>query len=377
MANADGNGAPGEAEAANRDSGKRAIDWIPKNLGGRPDPWKRGFNRGIPSQTVANKSISARAVPTGVIREVDPTPRREELRACVEVEFYHRVGGDALMVIDRRDFDNAVGNEVERRLREERTSAIHEEVNAATALGLQSVSLSGTEAFRREAWLVAESYGVRAEGYSPSETDHVEAIAVRWQSLMSTGTRNDELTREGIANLVASDIASLAQITDPDMRADGLMKIGACAKAYSAYEAELSARDRRLAQEANGVHVPRTCSALESNTFSETADWIEKRPKAVLVAAEEGENHHYQGRIVSITDAYVVQSIESAHQDPCGVHVRHERSALHACRAELLSVGSIVQIRYPLRHIGFLSEWGCKELNGAVSTGVEPKGFGK
>lgn len=63
--------------------------------------------------------------------------------------------------------------------RSENTELIRSLIEIARARGWQSLVVSGTERFRREAWLAAQAAGVDARGYRPTEFEQVRAVRAR------------------------------------------------------------------------------------------------------------------------------------------------------------------------------------------------------
>ncbi len=63
--------------------------------------------------------------------------------------------------------------------RSENTELIRSLIEIARARGWQSLVVSGTERFRREAWLAAQAAGVDARGYRPTEFEQARAVRAR------------------------------------------------------------------------------------------------------------------------------------------------------------------------------------------------------
>lgn len=61
----------------------------------------------------------------------------------------------------------------------ENTEVIRSLIEIARARGWQSLVVSGTERFRREAWLAAQAAGIEARGYRPTEFEQARAVRAR------------------------------------------------------------------------------------------------------------------------------------------------------------------------------------------------------
>jgi putative DNA primase/helicase len=63
--------------------------------------------------------------------------------------------------------------------RSENTEVIRSLIDIARARGWQSLVVSGTERFRKEAWLAAHAAGIEARGYQPTEFEQARAVRAR------------------------------------------------------------------------------------------------------------------------------------------------------------------------------------------------------
>lgn len=61
----------------------------------------------------------------------------------------------------------------------ENTEVIRSLIEIARARGWQSLVVSGTERFRKDAWLAAQAAGIEARGYRPSEFEQAHAVRAR------------------------------------------------------------------------------------------------------------------------------------------------------------------------------------------------------
>lgn len=93
----------------------------------------------------------------------------------IEREFV-RVGNQFYLPTKKREPDLGFvdkGNKLETRSNDEQVAEAM--VRIAQARGWSEIKVTGTETFRREAWLQAQQLGMEVRGYTPSETDHAEA----------------------------------------------------------------------------------------------------------------------------------------------------------------------------------------------------------
>src|SRR6185436_15875696 len=73
----------------------------------------------------------------------------------------------------------------------ENTEVIRSLIEIARARGWQSLVVSGTERFRKEAWLAAHAAGIEARGYRPSEFEQARAVRARARAENRDSTRED------------------------------------------------------------------------------------------------------------------------------------------------------------------------------------------
>lgn len=102
----------------------------------------------------------------GNARSVPPEIERRFVR--VGREFYFPDGSRAFSDRGRRLTTPSENTEVIRSL-----------IEIARARGWQSLVVSGTERFRKDAWLAAQAAGIEARGYRPSEFEQAHAVRAR------------------------------------------------------------------------------------------------------------------------------------------------------------------------------------------------------
>lgn len=102
----------------------------------------------------------------GSARNVPPEIERRFVR--VGREFYFPDGARAFSDRGRRLTTPSENTEVIRSL-----------IEIARARGWQSLVVSGTERFRKDAWLAAQAAGIDARGYRPSEFEQAHAVRAR------------------------------------------------------------------------------------------------------------------------------------------------------------------------------------------------------
>lgn len=157
------------------------------------------------------------------------TARQVDVKTVVPVEVeqkYHRVG-DKFYHADKKDtlaFEDR-GNKLETASNSE--SVAESMVRIAQARGWDEIKVSGTETFRKEAWLEAAARGMHVKGYSPSEQDKeelakrvpenkIEKTNETFRARENTPEKSSETTRGANLSPADKDAAPGAPATSRD-----------------------------------------------------------------------------------------------------------------------------------------------------------------
>lgn len=175
-------------------------------------------------------------------------------------------------------------------------------VDLAETRGWQSVKLSGSESFRREAWVQASLRGVATEGYTPWETDRQELV--RRQNAMERPATT--------AKAEAAQPAKAVSVT---------------ASKPAAAEAQQARAQDRPEQAAAAEAAPKAGRHEIAN------GWTERKAEAVnrRIAKREGER-----TLVAEPSAAAMRKVEAA-ADP--TRPMHEKTHEHRADAHVAEAG--------------------------------------
>lgn len=159
-------------------------------------------------------------------------------------------------------------------------------LDLAEARGWQSVKLSGSESFRREAWVQAQMRGVATEGYKPRETDKQE-LARRQNALeRPAATVKIEAAAPAKAIPITTSKPAAAEAQQPKAEDKPVQaEQSPPAKAAPKAEAKASRRASKRSTDAAGT-APRKADAADARK-AETAVWSNVEEKGVNAMAAE------------------------------------------------------------------------------------------
>ena len=150
----------------------------------------------------ARKNAAENSAPPNTNKDqqaVPPEIERQYLR--VGNKYFHPKNKDTMVFEDK-------GHKLETKLSGEQIAMSM--VAIAAARGWDDIKISGTEAFRKEVWLVAAARGMRIKGYIPSELDKAE-LAKRMQGI-ETNRISRNVTRADALDAAAQQAARAVAI---------------------------------------------------------------------------------------------------------------------------------------------------------------------
>jgi len=159
------------------------------------------------TQQVANNKVESDEILTASQPDVRPIipPEIEKNFLRVGDKFYHQKNPDKLAFEDK-------GNKLETESNSEQIAETM--IRIAKARGWDEIKVSGSETFRREAWLEAASQGMHVKGYTPNEQD--KAMLAKRQS--STEKETEAETKEKkMAKVFASETPQNAVERYPEL----------------------------------------------------------------------------------------------------------------------------------------------------------------
>ncbi len=172
-------------------------------------------------KAATNNTVESDEVFTATKRDEKPVipPEIEKRYLRVGDKYYHPQKPEEAAFVDK-------GNKLETKSSNEQVA--ESMVRIAEARGWDEIKVSGSETFRREAWLEAAARGMHVKGYSPSEQDKA-ALALRVSTGQAAKLDSENKTfraRENETRTPAKDQhaagAAAQSVLDKKTRADGL-----------------------------------------------------------------------------------------------------------------------------------------------------------